>query len=139
MKLKTQIVIKLKISNWDETQKHKWIWNSKTEMVTKLKESNCDKILKLKLWQNWTTQIVTKLEFRQISIYEKNTLKWSFSKNILTPWQLMRYSLGRFSQFSQCLWGTDDKVYQNPLQNWHYPPWSVMIPLENNCQGYDKL
>ena len=58
----TQIVTKLQNSNYD---------NSKTQIVTKLNK----------------TEIGTKLEIRQISIYgdKKKTLKWSFSRNILTP------------------------------------------------------
>ena len=32
----------------------------------------------------------------------KDTLEWSLSKNILTPWQPMRCSLGSFSRFLQC-------------------------------------
>ena len=42
MKLKIQIVMKLKNSNCDKTQKLKLWWNSKTKIVMKLKNSNCD-------------------------------------------------------------------------------------------------
>ena len=91
---KTQIVTKLKLwqnSNCDKTQIVK---NSKTQNVRK----------KLKLWQNSKTQIVTKLELWQISIYEEKTLKGSFSRNNLTPWQPMRCSLGSVLRFSQLFW-----------------------------------
>ena len=50
----TQIVTKLKNSNFDKTQKLKLGQNSKIRIVTKLKNSNCDKTLK--------TQIVTTLK-----------------------------------------------------------------------------
>ena len=65
--------------------------------------SNCDKTQKLILWQNLQIQIVTKLEWWQISIYKRTkTLRGSFSKNILTPWQPMRCSLGSVLRFSKC-------------------------------------
>ena len=41
---------------------------------------------KLKLWQN--------LKYEKSQFMNKKTLKWSFSRNILTPWQPMRCSLG---------------------------------------------
>ena len=79
--------MKLKNSNYDETQKNKFLWNSiaqilktqklklwqnsKTLVLTKLKYLNFDKTQKLKLWQKSKTQIVTKLELCQISMYEK--------------------------------------------------------------------
>ena len=43
MKLKTQIVIKLKNSNCDDTHQLELWWNSKTQMITNLKNSNGDK------------------------------------------------------------------------------------------------
>ena len=60
---KTQIVMKLKNSkwdehqnsNWDETQKLELRRNSKTQIVMKLKNSYCDEIQKLKLWWNSNT------------------------------------------------------------------------------------
>ena len=64
----TQIVMKLKKSTGDRTQKFKWWPDSKTEMGTYLKlwqDSNCDKtqnVTKFKLWQNLRTQIMTKLK-----------------------------------------------------------------------------
>ena len=75
---KTQIVPKLKKSNYCQTQKLLWWnqnfdelqklnlwWYSKTQMVTKLKKSNCDisKKKTLKMWQKSKTQIVTQLKF----------------------------------------------------------------------------
>ena len=64
---KTQIVIKFKNSNCDETQKVKLWINSRTQIVTKKEEkkwqnSNCDKtqnVTKLKT-QNSIKQTVTK-------------------------------------------------------------------------------
>ena len=50
---KTQVVMILKNSNRDETQKLKLWWNSKTQIVTKLKS-----------WQNSKTQILTKLTLK---------------------------------------------------------------------------
>ena len=38
---KTQIVIKLKTSNCDKTQRVKYWWNLKTQIVMKLNHSNC--------------------------------------------------------------------------------------------------
>ena len=38
-----------------------------------------------------------------INLWRKKTLKGCFSRNILTLWQPMRFFLGRFSRFSQCL------------------------------------
>ena len=100
---KTQLVTKLKLgqnSNCDRQNSS----CDKTQIVTKLKfweksktqiwqNSDCDKTWELKLWQNSQTQIVTKLknwnwdmkydksQFMKI----KQTLKCSFSRNILTP------------------------------------------------------
>ena len=96
---KSQIVTKLKLwqnSNCDKTQnvtKLKLWPSSKTQIVTKLKKSNCDKTQKLKLWQN--------INYDQYQFMKKDTSEWSFSRNILTPWQPMRCSLGSFSWFSQ--------------------------------------
>ena len=57
---KTQIVTKLKNSNYDKTKKNSKLWlNSKIQIVTNLKNSNCDKTIKKKLWQNSKTQIGT--------------------------------------------------------------------------------
>ena len=127
--MKKKKKIKLKMwQNWnsDETQKLKWLPNTKTQFVLKLKNSYCDKTQKLKLWQNSRTQIMTKLqnsscdrtqklklwekklEIWQISIYDRNIFfKESFRKNILTLWQLMRHSLDSVLQFSRCLLETD--------------------------------
>ena len=121
-KTQTQIVMNPNNSKCDEIQKLKLWQNSncdKFQIVTKLKlykNSNCDKTWKLKnsnceeknqklkFWQNSKTWIVTKLESWQISSYEeKLILKGSFSKNILTPWQPMRCSLGSVLQFSRCI------------------------------------
>ena len=103
-KSKTPIVTKFKLwlnSTCDKTKKN--IKCNKTKIVTKLKNSNRDKTLKLKSWQNSKTQTVTKLELWIISIYIAEIfLKESFSMNILTRWQPMRYSLGSVLQFLQC-------------------------------------
>ena len=78
-----------------------WEKNTQTQNVTNLK-----------LWQNWRTQIVTKLKNSNVDKTwnmtnfnlrrRKKTLKASFSKNILTPWQPMGCSLGSVLQFSRC-------------------------------------
>ena len=49
---------------------------------------------------------MTKIEIWQISIYEEFFLKGSFSKNILTPWQPRRCSLGSVLRFSRCFFLT---------------------------------
>ena len=49
IKLKNQIVTKLKNLNCDQTQKLKLLPNLKTQIVTKLKNSNWDQTPKLKL------------------------------------------------------------------------------------------
>ena len=46
---KNLIVMNLKNSNVDETQKVKWWWNSKSQIVMKLKNLNLDETQKLKL------------------------------------------------------------------------------------------
>ena len=110
----TQIVMKFKNSNGE------WTQNWETQILTNLKmcrkklkmwpNSNCgrtqnsnyDKTQKLKLWQNTETQIVTQLEIWLISGYEEKNFKGSFSKNILTPSQVMRCSLGSVLQFLRC-------------------------------------
>ena len=51
------------------------------------------------MWQNSKTKIMTKLEIWQIPIYEEKHFKRMFSKNILTPWQPMRCSLGSVLRF----------------------------------------
>ena len=51
MKLKNQILMKLKKSDWHETQKLKLWWNLKTQTAMKLKNSYCDKTQKLKSYE----------------------------------------------------------------------------------------
>ena len=65
-----------------------------TQIVTKLKNSNCDKTF-LTSWQNLNYD---KSQF----IRTKTNLKGSFSKNILTTWQLMQCFLGSVLQFLRC-------------------------------------
>ena len=103
---------KKKIKWWQNINCEKLkLWGgkkSKTPSVTKLKlwqnsNSDYDKTQKLKLWQNSKTPMVTKFELWQISIYgDKKNLKGPCSKNLLTPWQLTRCSLGGVLQFLQC-------------------------------------
>ena len=75
--------MKLKHSNYDETQKLKWWKNAKTQMVTKLKNSNCDKTKKksnfdkaqkLKLLLNSKNQIVTQLKLWKKSNCDKTKI-----------------------------------------------------------------
>ena len=60
MNLKTQIVMKPKNSNCDETQKNEYLMKLKNQIVRKRKNSNCDKTQKLKFDK---IKIVTKLKF----------------------------------------------------------------------------
>ena len=86
---KTKIVTKIKLG---PNYKLKLWQNSKTQFVTKLKNSICDKTQKLK------SSNVTKLQFMaNLNLWQKNYSKWSFSRNIFTPWQPMRCSLGQCS------------------------------------------
>ena len=99
---------KLKKSNFDKTQKHKFLPNSKTQcdqtpkkIVTKLENSNLDKTKKFKLRQQqktqiWTLVIVTAVTVAVVTV----VIVTSSSKNNLTPQQPMRCSWGRVSQFS---------------------------------------
>ena len=106
----TQIVIKVKFGqNCEEKTKKKTLCD-KTQIVTKLKNSNYHKTKKLKMWQNSRTQImtrlktqnVTKLEIWHLKLWIKKNFKRAFIKNILTPGQPMRCSLGSVLRFSQC-------------------------------------
>ena len=83
---KTRIVIKLKNSNGDKTQKIKLWQNSKTQNVTKLN-----------LWQNSTcdkTQIVTKFKLCQASNCEKKikTQMWQ-NLDCDKTWELKLWQL----------------------------------------------
>ena len=72
---KTQMVTKLRKSNFDEKQivtKPQSVMKLKTQNVTKLKLLQNSKP---KLWQNSKIQIVTKLELWKISIYEKKPIQ----------------------------------------------------------------
>ena len=59
---KTQIVTKVKNSNYDNSKTQIWT-KLKTLIVTKLTNSSCDRTQNLKLWRkkNPKTEIVTKL------------------------------------------------------------------------------
>ena len=82
------MVTNLKNANCDKNPKLE-LW--KTQIVPKLKNTNCDKTQKLKWWQI--------LRYDKSQFVTKDTLKGSFSKNFLTPWQVMRFSQGSFSRF----------------------------------------
>ena len=101
------MVTKLKHSNYDKTQKLKWLQNSKAQIVTKLKNSNCDQPKKippcdenqkLKLWQNYKNlncDETQKLKWWQNSNCDKTQkLKvWQNSKtHIVTKFKLWQYS-----------------------------------------------
>ena len=111
----------LKNSNCDPTPivtKLKLWQNSNCDKKQIVTNSNCDKsqiVTTLQLWQNsnWgrknsKTQYVTQLTLWQNLKYDKCqfkkklNLKGSFSKNILTPWQLSRCSLGSVLRFPHC-------------------------------------
>ena len=84
--------------------------------MTKLKKTNCDKrktqiatklkfqivtTQKIKLWPNSKTQIGTLVKVTVLTVaVVKVVVVTYFSKNNLTPWQLMRYSP---CSFSRCL------------------------------------
>ena len=80
--LKTQIVIQLNNTNWDETHKLKLRQNLTTQIVMKLKDplwqnSKNQKMTKLKLWQNSScdkTQIVIKLKLWQTLSCDKTQI-----------------------------------------------------------------
>ena len=102
---------KLKNSIYEKAPKLKLWQNSNCEKLKLWQNSKTQNVTKLKLWQipktqiltQFKTKIVTKLKLWQISIYEKKiNFKQLFSNNILTPWQLMRYSLRNVLQFLRC-------------------------------------
>ena len=92
-------------SNCDQTQKLK-LWQ-------KSKDSNCDKTQKLKLWQN--------LNYDKYQVMNKKNLKGSFSKNFLTPWQSIRYSLGSILHFLPCFVKHHLPVVSLPILPKYYP------------------
>ena len=61
---------------------------------------NCDK--SKKKIDNSKTQVWQNIHYDQSQFMTKDTLEWSFSKNVLTPRHPMRFSLGSFLWFSQC-------------------------------------
>ena len=100
---KAQIETKLKL--WQNYNYEKNYKCDKTKIVTKLINSNYDKTPKLKLWQNSKLKLWQNLKYDKSQVMKiKKTLLGSFSKNILTPWQPMRCSLGSVFRFSQCLY-----------------------------------
>ena len=72
--------------------------NLKTEIMKELEKSNSDKTIKNKYCYNSRTQIMT-LDI--LTVVTVVAIVTSFSENILTPWQPMRYSQGSFLQFLQ--------------------------------------
>ena len=99
MKLKkTQIVVKLKNSNCDKTQKLKLWWNSKTQIVINLKISNCEETQKLiglqnsklKLWVNSKTKNGTKLKKSNFDKTQKLKLwqNWNCNQNQMWKTQI---------------------------------------------------
>ena len=123
---------KLKNLNGDKTQNLNMGKNSscdKTQIVTKPKlweKNKLKKMTKLKLWQNLKTQIMTKhntsncdktqklnfflqnLKYDKSQFMKKKNFKGSVSKNIMTPWQSMRCSLG---SVLQCFYKCYDKEH----------------------------
>ena len=81
---KTQIVTKLKNLKRDNPY---IVTKLKNLIVRRLKNLNGDK--------TWIR--------KNVNVWSRENLKGSFSKNILTPKQPMRCSLGRVLQFLQCL------------------------------------
>ena len=105
---KTLMVIKLKWWQNSKCDKLKMWPNSKTQIVTKQKKLNCDKTQKLKVWQN--------ISYDTSQFMTKDILEWSVSKNILTPWQPMRFSLGSFLRFSRCFHTCPFKLSKSTIQ-----------------------
>ena len=102
---KTQFVTKLKKkSRCYKTQEHRLRQNSKSQIVTKPKNSIFDRTPKLKLLERKKTQLKLwqKLKYDKSPFMQKKILTGSFIKNILTPWQPKRCSLGSVLRFSQC-------------------------------------
>ena len=105
---KTLIVIKLK-----------WWQNSKcdkTQNVTKLKNSNCDKTKKSNCDKTQKLKLCPNNNYDISQFLTKDILEWSVSKNILTPWQAMRCSLGSFLRFSQCFHTCPFKLSKSTIQ-----------------------
>ena len=110
-KLKNSNCDKTKKNNRDKTQSMK---NSNSEIKTqnlkmwqnynfdKTKNSNCDKTQKLKMSQNFFKKCDKTWIMTNINLCNRKTLIGSFSKNVLTPLQPMRCSLGRVLWFLQC-------------------------------------
>ena len=116
---KTQIVTKPKKSYWGKTKKNLIVtelYLRQSSNCVKTKNLNCDKTKKD--YNCDKTWIMTNLYLWII----KKTLRGSFSKNILTPWQPMRCSLGSVLQFLRCLYW---KHYISPgtnLSKKHHTP-----------------
>ena len=72
--------MKLKTQNWDETQKLKLWWYSETQVVMELKNSNCDETQKPNC-NDLKTQIVMKFKNSNCDKTQKPKL-WQNSKNI---------------------------------------------------------
>ena len=87
---KNQNVVKLKLRQ-----------NSRTQFMTKLKKSKCDKTKKIKLLQNLKVKLWQNLKKYNFNLLRRINLKWSLSKNILTPWQPIWWSLGSVLRFLQ--------------------------------------
>ena len=161
---KTQTVMKLKNSNCDESQKLKLLWNShcdetqflfyKTQNLQLWQNLKTQIVTKLKLWQNSKTQIVTNLKnsncdktwiMTNLNLWEEEekTLRGSFSRNIFTPWQTIRYSLGSVFRFSNWDQNQKFKLWWNSKQNffeteklkllWNSKTQIVMNLKSSNC------
>ena len=123
-KTQTQIFTKLKNANCEKTQILKLWQNSNCDKTPIVREKNththskCDKT---QIWQNSRTQTLTKLKnsncaetwnMKNFNLRRKKvTLKGPFSKNILTPWQLMRCSLGSVLPFLLCFFFSLDAAH----------------------------
>ena len=135
---KTQIVTKFKFwqdSNCDKTQKLKiWqltLWQLNNSNCDKTQNSNRDKNQELKLWQN--------LNYDKSQFMKKKNWKGSFSKNILTPWQQMKCSLGSALRFSRCLLKTLCRLEMNLGSNsFHF--WDkIDLHLTDEIDFYSQL
>ena len=98
-----------KLKLWQNSNcegKNQKLKSDKTQIVTKLENSNYDNS-KLKFWQNFKKKLKLgqNLKYNKYQFLKtKKTLRGSFSKNILTPRQPMRCSLGSVLRFSQSIY-----------------------------------
>ena len=103
----TQIVMKLKNSNCDETQKLNFFSNSKTQIMMKLKNSNCDQTPKLKLW--WNSKNSNCDKNKKIKLWWNSKNQIVKKTHVLTKLKLWQKS----NEKTQKIYVTKLKLWQN--------------------------